>query len=133
MPDRSRTPVSCTGVDGPLSDNGQARTRTLRADAYPGLTSGQAPRVDIPLTGNPQVLINPPGGSPAAITSLPGLSGLTSTAIASLGGAIPGQTATFAAAPVSAAVVITGHAENLAGHLVAGDWCAGDRRTSLRQ
>ena len=64
-------------VDGPISDTGSARSRTLEVPAYPGLAAGSsANRVAIPLTGDPQFVVNPPGASPASISSLPGLSGL---------------------------------------------------------
>ncbi len=95
-------------VEGPLSDTGQARTRTLRAPTYPGLVTGSADRATVALSGTPQVVLNPPGGSPAAITSLPGLSGLAGTALAGLAGGLPGQTATFAAAAAGSPLVITG-------------------------
>ncbi|MTD16776.1 alpha/beta fold hydrolase [Nakamurella sp. YIM 132087] len=100
------------GVAGPLSDTGRARTRTLEATAYPGLTAGSTTnRQDIPLTGSTQVVVNPPGGYPASITSLPGLSGVLGSALGSLGGlvsALPGQSARFTSAPMAELTVIAG-------------------------
>ena len=96
-------------VDGPISDTGSARSRTLEVPAYPGLAAGSsANRVSIPLTGDPQFVVNPPGASPASISSLPGLSGLASTALSTFAGGLPGQTARFSSAPFDALTVITG-------------------------
>ena len=96
-------------VDGPLSDTGRARSRTLEVPEYPGLTPGSSTnRVDIPLTGDPQFVVNPPGASPANISSLPGLSGLASTALSTFVGGLPGQTARFASQPVDTLTLITG-------------------------
>ena len=95
-------------VDGPLSDNGRARSRTLEAGPYPGLTSGETPRSDLALIGGEQTVVNPPGGSPAAISSLPGLSGALGTAVSSLSAGLPGQVARFTSAPLDALTVITG-------------------------
>jgi ABC-2 type transport system ATP-binding protein len=96
-------------VDGPLSDTGRARSRTLEVPEYPGLTAGSSTnRVDIPLTGDPQFVVNPPGASPANISSLPGLSGLASTALSTFVGGLPGQTARFASQPVDTLTLITG-------------------------
>ena len=96
-------------VDGPLSDTGRARSRTLEVPEYPGLTDGSTTnRVAIPLTGDTQFVVNPPGASPANISSLPGLSGLASTALSTFVGGLPGQTARFASQPVDALTLITG-------------------------
>lgn len=95
-------------VDGPVSDTGRTRTRTLQANQYPGLVGGSTTRHDLPLTGAAQPAVNPPGGSPAGISSLPGLSGLVGSALSSLSGGLPGQTARFTSAPVGALTVITG-------------------------
>lgn len=96
-------------LDGPLSETGRARTRTLQASAYPGVSgAGVATFASLPLTGRPQLVLNPPGGAPAGISSLPGLSGLLGTALANFAGGLPGQTARFSTAPMSALTVITG-------------------------
>ncbi len=96
-------------VDGPISDTGSARSRTLEAPAYPGLSgAATAPRASIPVTGGPQFVVNPPGASPAGISSLPGLSGLASTALSTFAGGLPGQTARFSSAPFTDLTVITG-------------------------
>ena len=96
-------------VDGPISDTGSARSRTLEVPAYPGLADGSSTtRAAIPLTGDPQFVVNPPGASPASISSLPGLSGLASTALSTFAGGLPGQTARFDSAPFDELSVITG-------------------------
>ena len=96
-------------VDGPVSDTGSARSRTLEAPTYAGLT-GQAgtPRVSIPVSGDPQYVVNPPGASPASISTLPGLSSLASTALSTFLGGLPGQTARFDSQPFGELTVITG-------------------------
>ena len=96
-------------VDGPISDTGRARSRTLQVPEYPGLVAGSSTnRVDIPVSGDAQFVVNPPGASPANISSLPGLSGLASTALSTLVGGLPGQTARFESAPFDALGLITG-------------------------
>jgi ABC-2 type transport system ATP-binding protein len=96
-------------VDGPLSDTGRARSRTLQVPEYPGLTAGSTTnRVAIPLTGDTQFVVNPPGASPANISSLPGLSGLASTALSTFVGGLPGQTARFSSSPFETLGLITG-------------------------
>jgi len=96
-------------VDGPLSDTGSARSRTLEAPEYPGLAEGSTTnRVSVPLTGDPQYVVNPPGASPASISSLPGLSGLASSALSTFVGGLPGQSARFDSAPFDELTVLTG-------------------------
>ncbi|GGL91025.1 alpha/beta fold hydrolase [Nakamurella endophytica] len=96
-------------VQGPLGDNGRARTRTLQAGDYPGLDGAAAvTRRAVALTGATQTVVNPPGGSPAGISSLPVLSGLGGTALSTLAGGLPGQTARFRSAPLSALTVLAG-------------------------
>ena len=96
-------------VDGPLSDNGRARSRVLQAGSYPGLAAGSSTPVrQVALSGAAQVVTNPPGGSPAAISSLPGLSGTAATALAAFGSGLPGQVARFTSAPLDELAVITG-------------------------
>ncbi len=96
-------------VDGPVSDTGAARSRTLEAPDYPGLTDATStPRTSIQLSGDPQFVANPPGASPAAISTLPGLSSLASTALSTFIGGLPGQTARFGSAPFADLTVVTG-------------------------
>jgi len=96
-------------VDGPISDTGSARSRTLEVPAYPGLAAGSSTnRAWIPLTGDPQYVVNPPGATPASISSLPGISGLASTALSTFAGGLPGQTARFESAPFDTLTVLAG-------------------------
>jgi ABC-2 type transport system ATP-binding protein len=96
-------------VDGPISDTGSARSRTLEVPAYPGLAAGSTTnRVSIPLSGDPQFVVNPPGATPASISSLPGVTGLASTALSTLAGGLPGQTARFESAPFDTLTVLAG-------------------------
>ncbi|MDQ2706603.1 MAG: alpha/beta fold hydrolase [Actinomycetota bacterium] len=87
--------------------------RTINADRYPGL-SGDPVRLDLlALHGEPQSVLNPPGGYPAAITAVPGISGsLGSLAgrLAALGTDLPGQAATFSTDPLPEQLVVAGAA-----------------------
>ncbi|SDP31701.1 ABC-2 type transport system ATP-binding protein [Nakamurella panacisegetis] len=96
-------------VDGPLSDTGVARTRTLQVPAYLGVSgAARTPEVAIPLTGATQTVLNPPGGAPAGISAIPGLSALAGNALSALSSGIPGQVARFTSAPLKALTVIAG-------------------------
>ena len=86
-------------------------SRTVVAPTYPGLAGDPTPRQDLPLSGDPQVVLTPAGASPAAITSLPGLGGALGAVagrLTAISGAIPGQTVQFATAPVAAPLTVTG-------------------------
>ncbi|MFC5814414.1 CocE/NonD family hydrolase [Nonomuraea harbinensis] len=79
------------------------------ADAYPGL--GGTDVTAVTLSGPEQHVANPPGGSPAAVSTVPGVSGL-------LGGGgqgttglsidMPGQSAAFESAALTAPLQLTG-------------------------
>ena len=65
----------------------------------------------LPLDGDPQVALVPPGGNPAAITSLPGLGGALGNVgnrIAAFTAELPGQSAAFRTAPVAAPLLVAG-------------------------
>ncbi|MBV9920135.1 MAG: alpha/beta fold hydrolase [Pseudonocardia sp.] len=86
-------------------------SRTVVAPTYPGLAGDPTPRQDLPLSGDPQVVLAPAGASPAAITSLPGLGGALGAVagrLTAISGAIPGQTVQFATAPVATPLTVTG-------------------------
>jgi ABC-2 type transport system ATP-binding protein len=71
------------------------------APRYPGL--GGTRQTLLRLSGPPQTIIRPPGGAPASISVFPGLG--------SLGGLtfdVPGQSAAFESAPLTAPVQVTG-------------------------
>jgi len=63
------------------------------------------------LRGEPQAIVNPPGGTPAALTTVPGVGGsLGSLAgrLAAIGSALPGQSASFTSDPVPRQVLVAG-------------------------
>ncbi|HLQ56375.1 MAG TPA: ATP-binding cassette domain-containing protein [Streptosporangiaceae bacterium] len=71
------------------------------APRYPGL--GGTRQAVLRLTGPPQTIVRPPGGAPASMSVFPGLG--------SLGGLtfdMPGQSAAFTSAPLTAPVQVTG-------------------------
>ncbi|MEV7968913.1 alpha/beta fold hydrolase [Sphaerisporangium sp. NPDC088356] len=74
---------------------------------YPGL-SGTA-QSSVQIAGPDQQVASPPGGSPASISTVPGVGGL----LGNFGGAglsidMPGQSATFDSAPLTAPLEVTG-------------------------
>ena len=101
------------------------RTRGDRDRAAPVLVAPGLPGAgnDIPVptatvraAGEPQRIVSPAGGVPAALTSLPGLGSLAAT-LGGLSGAglatsslsaLPGQTAAFQTAPLTAALTLVG-------------------------
>ncbi|WP_068925220.1 alpha/beta fold hydrolase [Planobispora rosea] len=90
-------------------DPGTRRPVQLHAvtGAYPGLSGTE--RTSVPLSGPEQPVAGPPGGSPASISSIPGFGGLsTGSANLSLSVDMPGQSATFESAPLSAPLQVTG-------------------------
>jgi len=63
------------------------------------------------LRGEPQAIVNPPGGTPAALTTVPGVGGaLGSLAgrLAAIGSALPGQSASFTSDPLPRQVLVAG-------------------------
>jgi ABC-2 type transport system ATP-binding protein len=87
-------------------------SRILTAPAYPGLP-GTAPLLTtpLPLDGAPQPVVHPAGSTPAAITSLPGIGSLLGAVagrLSAAGADLPGQSATFATAPLESALVVAG-------------------------
>ena len=97
-----------TAVSGNGIGTVQGGTRTVVADAYPGIEGAEpATRRSIAVTGNLQPVVTPAGGTPAAITTVPGLGSLG----AALGGTaveIPGQFAAFDSEPLDAPLEIVG-------------------------
>ncbi|WP_029430985.1 alpha/beta fold hydrolase [Blastococcus sp. URHD0036] len=91
-----------------LTVQGGSAARTVVAGAYPGLAGDRpAERDAVALSGPAQPVVTPAGGAPAALTTVPGLGAVT----AALGGTtleIPGQFATFASRPLTAAVEVVG-------------------------
>ena len=86
--------------------------RTVTSDSYPGLT-GAAPvsRQELPLRGEPRVVLNPAGANPAAITSVPGVGGALgslSARLSAITSELPGQSAGFTTDPLPHQVLIAG-------------------------
>jgi ABC-2 type transport system ATP-binding protein len=86
--------------------------RTVTADRYPGLPGAAPVQLDtLALRGEPQSIVNPPGGTPAALTTVPGVGGaLGSLAgrLAAIGSALPGQSASFTTDPLPRQVLVAG-------------------------
>ncbi|QFZ22407.1 alpha/beta fold hydrolase [Saccharothrix syringae] len=99
-------------VVGAFRSSGSPSLRDVVAPSYPGLAGAEpVRRVDVPLTGREQVVVNPAGGNPAAVSSLPGLGSVVSrsSALSSrLSLDLPGQSATFLSAPQTAQTLVTG-------------------------
>ncbi|MFD0665201.1 ATP-binding cassette domain-containing protein [Thermocatellispora tengchongensis] len=89
-------------------DPGTRRRVLLHAESarYPGL--GGTERRTVPLTGPEQRVANPPGGSPSSISSVPGFGELLGNLNSSI--TMPGQSASFDSAPLTAPLEITGNA-----------------------
>ena len=109
--DASATPVPALSVTVPEttlvgtgggSGDDQTPPRVLVADSYPGRGSAGPGTRSVALTGGPQTVVNPAGARPGALTNLPG-AGAAGAAAAAVGyplAVLPGQSATFTAAPV---------------------------------
>jgi ABC-2 type transport system ATP-binding protein len=85
--------------------------RTVVAPTYPGLAGPPTTTQDLPLIGDAQTVVTPAGGSPAAITSLPGLGGALGAIagrLTAISGALPGQVAQYATAPVAQPLTLAG-------------------------
>ena len=77
----------------------------LEAPAYVGAATWST----IPLQPTtPRPLLNPPGGQPASVTSIPGAAGLGAGLAAYPLAALPGQSAAFDSAPLTARTTIVG-------------------------
>ncbi|MFD7654603.1 ATP-binding cassette domain-containing protein, partial [Actinosynnema sp. NPDC059797] len=99
-------------VVGAFRSSGAPSLRNVVAPAYPGL-AGSEPvrRVDVPLSGGEQVVVNPAGGNPAAVSSLPGLGSVvsrSSSLSSRLSLDLPGQTAVFQSEPQTGQTLLTG-------------------------
>ncbi|MET7464863.1 CocE/NonD family hydrolase [Nonomuraea sp. NPDC005501] len=76
--------------------------------AYPGL--GGTAATTVTLTGPDQNVVNPPGGAPAAISTVPGVNGLLGGGQTNVSVSLdmPGQSASFDSAPLTAPLQLTG-------------------------
>ncbi|WP_344677473.1 alpha/beta fold hydrolase [Saccharopolyspora taberi] len=98
-------------VAGKPRRNGEIPVRTFAAPAYPGVGAERSPRFSLPLHGQPQPVVNPPGGTPASTSSLPGAGEVQDLAGGlgrSLARDLPGQVAVFRTEPVTDQLVVTG-------------------------
>ncbi len=98
-----------TRVLGFDPNTGGVTLGTATAAAYPGLTG--TTRTAIRLTGPAQAIDHPPGGAPPSLSGFPGLGalgGLTSGGTSGLTFDMPGQSAAFTSAPLTAALNVTG-------------------------
>jgi ABC-2 type transport system ATP-binding protein len=83
------------------ASTGQEQLGVATAPSYPGLAGTR--RTAVRLRGPAQTIINPPGGVPPSMSVLPGLG-------SALGLPMPGQSAAFTSAPLSAPLQQTGSA-----------------------
>ncbi|MDT0305846.1 alpha/beta fold hydrolase [Streptomyces sp. DSM 44917] len=97
-----------TRISGFDSANGATLLRGASGDAYPGLDGGA--RETVPLGGQSQTFVNPPGGAPPALSAVPGLGALSEAAALGFGLSldIPGQHAAFDSAPLAEPLRVTG-------------------------
>jgi len=105
-------------LPGPRRSDGTVRTRTVTAAAYPGLHQDPASTQQLALFGRTQPVQRPAGSAPSSISTLPGLSsafanlGASGVSTSALSGAtaldVPGQSAVFRSAPLTAPLTITG-------------------------
>mgnify|MGYP001949431531 FL=1 len=98
-------------VQGALRTNGTPSVRTLEAGTYPGLGADPTPREHVTLHGPEQVAQRPPGATPAAVSGIPGLNRVFANSSRFSGLFTmdpPGQSATFASAPMDSQLLITG-------------------------
>ena len=106
---RTSAASTATGQPGfavtrPLGFDPSSETEILgvaTAPPYPGLDGTR--QTMLPVAGPPQTMISPPGGAPASISVFPGLG-----ALAGLTFDMPGQSAAFTSAPLTAPVQVTG-------------------------
>ncbi|MGB3442005.1 MAG: alpha/beta fold hydrolase [Actinophytocola sp.] len=99
-------------VQGALRVQGAPSVRTVSTGAYPGL-AGNDPteRRSVPVFGQEQTIINPPGGNPASVSSLPGLGsiiGSSSRLVGRVSIDLPGQAARFMSKPLTSQLLIAG-------------------------
>ncbi len=76
------------------------------APAFPGLNGTR--RVLIRLAGPPQTVVNPAGGSPPSMSVFPGIGALGASAGLGFTFDMPGQSAAFFSAPLTAPLQVTG-------------------------
>jgi ABC-2 type transport system ATP-binding protein len=99
-------------VQGALRIQGAPSVRTVSAGTYPGIgDAAVTERRTVPLSGEEQTIINPPGGNPASVSSLPGLGAIIGSSSRLAGRVaidLPGQSARFISEPVDNQLLIAG-------------------------
>jgi ABC-2 type transport system ATP-binding protein len=91
-------------------DRGTRDPQTLLAQSYPGRGSSPVDQ-QVPLNGQEQGIVAPPGGAPAALTNLPGTGGAFSRASSVAGyplGVLPAQSARFTSEPLTTPLTLIG-------------------------
>ncbi|WP_152362357.1 alpha/beta fold hydrolase [Microlunatus speluncae] len=95
----------------PSADGAQRPVDQLTSASYPGRNAPPMRRGSLPLGGDRQRMIAPPGGVPAALTNLPGLgrqlASLTGTEAYRIG-VLPGQSVAFTSEPVAEPLTLVG-------------------------
>ncbi|NIJ11507.1 ABC-2 type transport system ATP-binding protein [Saccharomonospora amisosensis] len=110
--DETSTPASFRyDVQGSLRASGAPSVRSVEADGYPGLGSGDTQRRPVALDGPEQVAVRPPGAAPAAVSGIPGLNRVVANS-SRLSGLFtvdpPGQSATFVSRPLDSQLLVAG-------------------------
>jgi ABC-2 type transport system ATP-binding protein len=99
-------------VQGALRVQGAPSVRTVTTSAYPGLSGNDATeRRRVPVRGQEQTIVNPPGGNPASVSSLPGLGsiiGSSSRLVGRVSIDLPGQAARFVSDKFTSQLLIAG-------------------------
>jgi ABC-2 type transport system ATP-binding protein len=118
-------------IQGALRAQGAPSIRTVTTPSYPGLAAESPTQHQaVPLKGQPQVVINPPGGNPSSISSMPGLGSVIGGSARTAGRLaidLPGQVARFQSDPQTSQLLISGsstiklHVEGLPGQPVPAD------------
>ncbi|WP_034272212.1 alpha/beta fold hydrolase [Haloechinothrix halophila] len=99
-------------VQGTFQATRAPSVRVLAADRYPGL-GRDVDRVEhesVELTGQKQVVINPPGGTPAAVSGIPGFGDVAGSSLRTgmFGIDLPGQSARFISGEFEEQLLVTG-------------------------
>ncbi|MCW2810947.1 MAG: putative transporter ATP-binding protein, partial [Friedmanniella sp.] len=93
-----------------VGNGGDTPPDVVTVPAYPVTGTGLGLR-SVPLTGEEQTVLFPPGGTPTALTNLPGTGGALAAAAGVAGyalGVLPGQSATFTSAALTGPLNLTG-------------------------
>lgn len=111
-PEDNPLPAFRYDVQGTFQATRAPSVRVLAADQYPGLDR-DVDRVEhesVTLTGQEQVVINPPGGTPAAVSGIPGFGDVAGSSLRTgmFGIDLPGQAARFSSGEFEEQLLVTG-------------------------